>query len=168
MSDELRSILVGTAGLSAAALAALVLTVVRGRVSANQAELQAAVRVAGVAVVVQSAHFVEELATGFRQRFPEQLGLAPWSLGFFVSFNLFWLGVWVFSCRGLSAGRQPALAALWFLGIAALVNGIAHPVLSARAGGYFPGLITSPVLGVVGFLLLRRLASVTCGPVAGS
>jgi hypothetical protein len=166
LGEELRSILLGTAGVSAAALVALLLTVVRDRVTPNPAELQAAVRVAVAAVLVQFAHFAEELATGFHQRFPEQLGLAPWSPWFFVPFNLFWLAAWVLSCRGLAAGRQPALAALWFLGIAGLVNGVAHPLLSLRSGGYFPGLIMSPLVCVAGFLLLRQLAVVTRGPAA--
>jgi len=45
--------------------------------------------------------------------------------------------------------------------MAALANGVAHPLLSVRVAGYFPGLITSPVLGIVGVLLLRRLTSIT-------
>jgi hypothetical protein len=166
MSEELRSILLGTAGLSVAALVAVFLTVTRGRVGASRAELRAAARLAAIAVVVQSAHFAEELATGFHRRFPGQLGLAPWPASFFVSFNLFWLVVWGLSCLGLAARRRAALAALWFLGIAALVNGVAHPLLSARASAYFPGLVTSPVLGIVGLVLLRRLASFTRGPAA--
>jgi hypothetical protein len=164
LAEDLRSILLGTTGVSVAALLALFLTVTRGRAISSPSELRAAARVAGIAVVIQSAHFAEELATGFHRRFPEQLGLTAWSPYFFVSFNLFWLVVWVLSCRGLAAGRQPALAALWFLAIAGLVNGVAHPLLSVRAGSYFPGLITSPLLGAVGFLLLRRLASVTRAP----
>lgn len=87
----------------------------------------------------------------------------PWSPSFFVSFNVFWLVVWALSIRGLSAGRPAPLAALWLFGIAALANGVADPLLSARHAGDFPGLITSPPLGVAGFFPLRRLASVTRG-----
>jgi len=163
VSEELRSILLGTAGLSAAALAAILLTLTRGGISSSGAELRASVRLAAIAVLLQAAHFAEEVATGFPELFPEQLGLTPWSRGFFVSFNLFWLIVWGFGVLGLAARRRPALAALWFLAIAGFVNGLAHPVLSARVGGYFPGLITSPFLGVVGLLLLRRLALLTRG-----
>jgi hypothetical protein len=163
VGEELRSILLGTAGVSAAGVVALFLTATR-RLDSSRAGLHAVIRVATIAVLVQSAHFVEELATGFHHRFPEQLGLTPWSSSFFISFNLFWLAVWVLSCRGQAAGHRAALAALWFLAIAGLVNGVAHPLLSARVGSYFPGLLTSPILGVVGFLLLRRLASVTRGP----
>jgi hypothetical protein len=164
----LRSILLGTAGLGVAALAALVLTLVRGGPSAGRAELRAAARLAALVVLVQAAHFGEELVTGFQRHFPEALGLAPWPAAFFVPFNLFWLAVWALACRRLAAGSRLALLVLWFLGLAAVANGVAHPLLAARAGGYFPGLVTAPLLGVAGLLLLRRLASVTRSPAGGS
>jgi hypothetical protein len=161
MGDELRSILLGTAGLSVAALAAVLITLSRGHPAPAPAALQAVARVAALAVIVQSAHFAEELATGFHRRFPQQLGLAPWPLSFFISFNVFWLLAWTVGCRGLVRGRQAAVATLWFLGIAGLANGVAHPLLSLGAGGYFPGLVSSPFVFVLGFLLVRRLADVT-------
>ena len=43
------------------------------------------------------------------------------------------------------------------LAIAGTFNGIAHPALALAAGGYFPGLISSPVIGVAGVLLWRSL-----------
>jgi hypothetical protein len=161
MSDQLRSILLGTAGLGVAAVVALLLALVRGGVEASGRELRLAVRLAFVTTLVQAGHFAEELATGFHRRFPELLGLSPWSLRFFVSFNLVWLAAWVLSLWGLAARRRIALFPLWFLGIAGVVNGLAHPALSVRAGGYFPGLVTSPLVGIAGILLLRQLVLVT-------
>ncbi len=161
MNEELRSVLFGTAGLDVAAGVAVLLTLARGRITHSPRELRAAVRLAVVATLLQSAHFAEELATGFPQRFPELLGLTPWSQSFFLSFNAFWLAVFCLSCRGLAARRRLALFPLWFLGIACLANGVAHPWFAARTGGYFPGLFSSPLVGVVGVLLLRRLFLVT-------
>jgi hypothetical protein len=161
VNEELRSILLGTLGLSFAAGAAALLTVTRGRLAGSRPELRAAARAAVVATLLQSTHFAEELATGFRERFPELLGLTAWSPGFFVWFNLLWLAVWGISSWGLARGRRLALFPLWFLGIACLANGLAHPLLSARAGGYFPGLLTSPLVGIAGLLLLRHLLRVT-------
>ena len=161
MSDQLRSILIGTAGLSVAAVIALLLTLVRGGVETSGRELRLAVRLAFVTTLVQAGHFTEELATGFHRRFPELLGLSPWSLRFFVSFNLVWLAAWVLSLWGLAARRRIALFPLWFLGIASVVNGLAHPALSVRTGGYFPGLVTSPFVGILGILLLRQLGMTT-------
>jgi hypothetical protein len=161
MSDQLRSILLGTAGLSVAAAIALLLTLVRGGMEASGPELRLAVRLAFVTTLVQAGHFAEELATGFHWRFPELLGLSPWSLRFFVSFNLVWLAVWGLSLWGLAERRRSALFPFWFLGIAGVVNGLAHPALSLRTGGYFPGLVTSPLMGVAGIVLLRQLGMIT-------
>jgi hypothetical protein len=161
MGEDLRSILTGTAGLGIAAIAAIALTVARERVSQDPVKRRTAVRAAVVAILAQSAHFAEELATGFHERFPAQLGLSPWSVRFFIVFNLTCLVVWALSCRGLAAGRPPAVAALWFLGLAALLNGVAHPLLAIRAEAYFPGLLTSPFVGLAGILLVRRLALAT-------
>ncbi|HLE84256.1 MAG TPA: hypothetical protein VJG13_07940 [Thermoanaerobaculia bacterium] len=89
MSEGLRSILLGTAGLWAAAAVALYLTLARRGIEVSGMQLWPAVRLAAVAVILQAAHFAEELAIGFHRRFPELLGLAQWPAGFFVSFNLF-------------------------------------------------------------------------------
>ena len=161
MGEEFRSILLGTAGLSVAAAIAAWLTFSRGFPVVGSIRLRVALVLAVIALLSQSGHFAEELVTGFPQRFPALLGLAPWSIRFFVSFNVFWIVVWGFSCWGVMAGRRAALFPLWFLAIASLANGVAHPLLSALTGGYFPGLFTSPLVGVVGFALVRQLLLVT-------
>lgn len=165
MTEELRSILLGTAGLSAAAAVALFLTLARGT-AGSQTQLLGAVRLGMATVLFQAAHFGEEWATGFHRRFPELLGLTPWSLRFFVTFNVVWLAVWLVSLRGLGARRRMALFPLWFLGLGGIANGAAHPLLSLRTGDYFPGLVTSPFVGIAGVLLLRSLWAVT-GPSPG-
>jgi uncharacterized protein with HXXEE motif len=161
MGEQVRSILLGTAGLTVAALVSLFLTLSRGAIHANKTRLLATVRLAALAILLQAAHFAEELATHFDQRFPELLRLMPWPHLFFVAFNVFWLMMWTLSMWGLSAGRRLALFPLWFLGLAGVANGIAHPFFAALTGGYFPGLLTAPFVGVVGFLLVRRLFSIT-------
>ena len=161
MNDELRSILIGTAGLSIAGALALFLTLARRVHSWRSTTIRPTVRLAVVAVVLQAIHFMEEFTTGFHERFPELLGLAPWSVQFFVSFNLFWLAIWILSAGTLGARRRAAFFPLWFLAIGCAANGIAHPLLSMRTGGYFPGLVTSVLVGVIGVLLLRRLALIT-------
>jgi hypothetical protein len=80
---------------------------------------------------------------------------------FFVSFNLFWLAIWILSASAFAARRRAAFFPLWFLAIGCTANGIAHPLLSMRTGGYFPGLVTSLAVGVIGVVLLRRLALIT-------
>ena len=148
----------GTAALWVA-LAAATLIVLARRPQA--AQLKHVVGPALIVLALQALHFSEELTTAFYQRFPERLGLAPWSVEFFVVFNLIWLALWLLAVWLARAGRAPAYAAimLWFLGIAAIGNGIAHPILAVLARGYFPGLITSPFLGLAGLFLVRALLS---------
>jgi Protein of unknown function with HXXEE motif len=164
MGETWRSILTGTAGITAAVAVALALALVRGPAVAPPAERKAAARVAWIAVLAQTVHFVEEVATGFPSRFPAMLGLRPWPMAFFIGFNLFWLGAWTLSCAALPSGRRAALAALWFLALASLLNGLAHPLLALRAATYFPGLLTAPLLALTGWRLLNRLLLLTRPP----
>ena len=157
MTEELPSVLL----LAVMAVVALWLTISRGGVAASAAAVQPAVRVAAIAIAAQAGHFVEEVTTGFHVRLPAVFGLAPLSLRLFVWFNLAWLGIWALSAWGLARRRQVALFPLWFLGIASVANGLAHPLLALNAGGYFPGLATSPLVAAVGALLLARLSRVT-------
>jgi hypothetical protein len=60
------------------------------------------------------------------------------------------------SFRPLNAASASAIPT-----IGCSANGVAHPLLSMRTGGYFPGLVTSLLVGVIGILLLRRLALIT-------
>ncbi len=121
----------------------------------------AASAVLGITTAIQGAHFVEEWVTGFHVRFPALLGLDPMPLSFFVSFNLVWLAVWAASIPFLRVGRRAAFFAAWFLAIAGILNGVAHPVMAISFGGYFPGLITSPFTGLAGLTLLQRLRTAT-------
>ena len=99
--------------------------------------------------------------TGFHERFPTLFRLREMPLGFFVSLNVAWLGIWSASLWGLRARHRAALFPLWFLGMGCIANGVAHPVFSVFVGGYFPGLLTSPVVGFLGVVLLRQLLGVT-------
>jgi len=109
----------------------------------------------------QMAHFAEEYATEFYRRFPETLGLAPWSSAFFVIFNVSWFVIWGWAAFGLREGYRAAYFPVWFFAITATANAFAHPLLALRARGYFPGLITSPILGLVGVWLFVGLVRLT-------
>jgi hypothetical protein len=159
--ESLRSMLIGTSGLAIGAAIALVLALTRGYARADEARMRHAVRIAVLTIAAQAGHFGEELETGFARRFPEMLGLAPWPDLLFVLFNVSWLAVWAMSVPALFARRRAALFPLWFLGIAGVANGVAHPLLAIRAAGYFPGLYTSPFVGMMAGLLLGNLIAVT-------
>jgi hypothetical protein len=70
---------------------------------------------------------------------------------------------WDLDLRRVRASGRLSIGvfSVWFFAIAAIANGIAHPLLSLRVGGYFPGLLTSPILGLVGILLWSRLMAAT-------
>ncbi len=147
--------------LTIMAVVALWLTISRGGVTAGPPAVRSAVWTAAIATAAQAGHFVEELTTGLHERLPAAFGLPPMSLRLFISFNVAWLVIWALSTWGLARRHHVALFPLWFLGIAAVANGLLHPLLALNAGGYFPGLATSPVMAVVGALLLVRLSRVT-------
>ena len=147
--------------LGLAALAALLLVLRRRSPPEDQSERVAAARALAVAVGIQSVHFAEETATGFNERLGTLLGLPGMPLALCVGFNLLWLGIWTASVRGLRSARTAAFFAAWFLGIAGIFNGLAHPLLAIAAGGYFPGLVSSPFIGGVSVWLLLRLHRAT-------
>ena len=158
---QLSSYLTGTVGLLALLVASVVLTAFRPQLDP---EVRASTRfftIVVLSILGQCFHFIEELQSRFFIRFPETLGLQPWSETFFVSFNVTWLGLWVMALLGVRAGLVIAACPLWFLGLAMVVNLLAHPLLALGAGGYFPGLLTTPLVGVLGILLIRELVRVT-------
>jgi hypothetical protein len=141
----------------------------QGRASPVEAatERMPASPVLGIATAIQSVHFVEEWITGFHVRFTALLGLDldPMPLSFFVTFSLAWLAIWIVSIPFLRVGRRAAFFSAWFLAIAGILNGVAHPMMAIASGGYFPGLITSPFIGIAGVILWQRLQTATSEPV---
>jgi len=45
---------------------------------------------------------------------------------------------------------------VWFFVIGMAGNGVAHPAVAVAVNGYFPGLIISPIVGIIGVILLTR------------
>lgn len=163
MSEETRSLLTVTVLVDVMMVVAVVLTLARGRGRPQPSARRAVLLAALPALGWQVLHFLEELRGGLHERLPELLDLAPVSAELFTRLNLAWLVIWGLSLLGLRAGMHIALFPIWFLAIASAVNGVIHPLLALVVGGYFPGLWTSPVSGLVGWLLLRRLRWFTDG-----
>jgi Protein of unknown function with HXXEE motif len=161
MNESVRGTLIGTAGLSAGAVLALLLTILRQPITDDPTGRERTARLFLIGIAAQCLHFMEEFVTRFHDRFPALLGIPSWPDNFFVVFNLIWLSVWILSAIGVQKGYRFALFPAWFFAIAAITNGIGHPVLAFVARGYFPGLITSPVLGMLGLLLWLRLQALT-------
>lgn len=161
--SDIRSVLTGTAGLSILVIISVVLTMARPHVSPDLVVRRRFLLILAAAILGQCIHFIEELATGFHLRFPVLLGFSPWTSVFFVSFNLGWIVVWVLAAFGLRFGLVAALVPVWFLALALFLNGVAHPLMALREGAYFPGLYSSPLVGVLGILLLGGLKKLTHG-----
>ena len=161
MSLELRSFLLGTIPLDVLMIVALRLTLTRGPGSSDPAARRRVSGFLAVAIVTQGVHFAEEWAADFNERFPALLGLHPWSIELWAGFNLVWMAIWCLSLLGLRRGWRPALFPVWFLALACLINCVAHPLLALAAGGYFPGLWSSPVCGLVGVPFYAALARFT-------
>jgi hypothetical protein len=155
------SLLPSSLVLGLAAIAALLLALRRRSPPHDRAGRVAAARALALAVGVQGVHFCEEAATGFHERLGALLGLPGLPFAGFLVFNLAWLGIWIASVPGLRSAHRCAFFAAWFLAIAGMANGIAHPLLAVAAAGYFPGLISSPLIGVAAVRLWRALHRAT-------
>ncbi len=142
------------------ALVALVLTGARS-LSPDPALRRRAARALALATAAQAIHFTEEAVRGLHRALPALIEQPPIPFDLFVGFNVAWLVIWGWSVWGLTRARPFAVFAAWFLGVAGVVNGIAHPLLALAGGGYFPGLVTAPVIGVAGLIVVRRLAQAT-------
>lgn len=114
-------------------------------------------RYAGLNLAAQCGHFAEEYFTGFQSAFPASFGLPPLSNATFLTINLGFIVLWLVCLPGLHSGYRIFLVPLWFLALASLVNGVAHPLLALLDGGYFPGLISAVPVAVCGWLLLQAL-----------
>lgn len=157
MSDVARSLLTGTLALTAVAIVALWLTARRLPVPLTPARLRRLRAVFLIAIGCQLAHFAEEIWTGFSSRFPEFLGLERWPTSAFATLNLLWFAVWLLSAFSLQRHFRLAVFPAWFLGLASVANGVAHPLIALSVLGYFPGLWTAPLVFLAGILLLREL-----------
>ena len=158
---EFSSYLPSALALGTLMLVSVVLTLVRPRLRPEVRTTTRFSTVLGLAILVQCLHFLEELRSDFFIRFPEAFGLPPIAERAFVSFNVACLAIWVIALLSARAGLVIALFPLWFLGLAMVLNLFAHPMLALRAGGYFPGLLTAPLVGLLGVLAVRELVKVT-------
>jgi len=156
-----RNLLPSVFVLGLAAVAALLLAWNRPSPAAKVEERRAAARALALALFAQSAHFAEETATGFDERLPALFGLPAMSFTGFLAFNLAWLAIWAVSIPLIRTARPFGFFAAWFLAIAGMANAIVHPLLAIAQGGYFPGLVTSPVSGVASLWLWLRLRQAT-------
>ncbi len=152
--------------LGLAVLVAIFLSRNRRSSTGMKTQRNVAAKALGVAVAFQSVHFIEEASMGFHQQLPALLGLQDIPFSVFVTFNLLWLAIWVASVPLLRTSHAGAFFAAWFLAIAGMINGVAHPLLAIAQRGYFPGLVSSPFVAIACVWLWLQLREAT-QPVGG-
>lgn len=161
MTENLRSMVIGTAGLHILAVIALALTFSRSLKQENEVRTGKLMQLFLIGLACQCFHCIEEFVTGFHVLFPRFLSLVPWPPGFFITLNLGWMAVWLLSAAGVCKNYRAVFFPVWFFALGMFANGIAHPLLALVHKGYFPGLFTSPLVGIVGFLMTRLLFQIT-------
>lgn len=92
---------------------------------------------------------------------PKEVGGTVAQQAVFVWANVTALVVWIAALIGVRQGVVIAVFPLWFLGFAELLNFFLHPYLAFETGGYFPGVITAPLVGALGMMTVRELARIT-------
>jgi hypothetical protein len=102
-------------------------------------------------VLAQAAHSVEEYVTKLYEvfapaRFVSSLINSDPALGFAAANALlvaFGLRCWFVPVR---SNWPSARGFAWFWTVLELGNGLGHSMLALRQGGYFPGVVTAPLL----------------------
>ena len=102
-------------------------------------------------ILAQAAHSVEEYVTRLYDvfapaRFVSSLISSDLAFGFLVANTvLVCFGLWCWAVP-VRSGWSGARGLIWFWTILELGNGLGHSFFAISRGGYFPGVITAPLL----------------------
>jgi len=114
-------------------------------------------------VAAQAAHSIEEHTFALYEVFPvarfaSTLFSSDLAVGFAVLNSLLVaFGVWCYVVP-VRLGWRSARVLAWVWVAIEFGNGVAHPALALRAGGYFPGVATAPLLLVLAIVLAALLS----------
>jgi hypothetical protein len=116
----------------------------------------------GALVLAQAAHSTEEYTGRLWESFPparlvSSLVSQDLARGFLIlnlSLVVFGLWCWLVPVR---RGWPVAVPLAWGWVLVEIVNGIGHPLWSLRQGAYTPGVLTAPLLLILGINLALRL-----------
>ena len=120
-------------------------------------------------VVAQAAHSIEEYLGELWESFPPATFLtglisSDRRLAFVIlNVALLAFGAW---CLMWPVRRNwpSATALMWLWVVIETMNGVGHPLWSLRQGGYTPGVLTAPILLVLGLYLAAQLRNPTLRP----
>jgi Protein of unknown function with HXXEE motif len=102
-------------------------------------------------ILAQGAHSIEEYVAKLYEVFGPARSVSSLvsndlALGFLVvNAALITFGLWCWAVP-VRSGWHAARGLVWFWTILELGNGIGHSALALSRGGYFPGLLTAPLL----------------------
>jgi len=102
-------------------------------------------------IIAQAAHSIEEYVTRLYEvfapaRFVSSLISNDLAFGFLIAnAALVAFGLWCWAVP-VRSGWHAARGLIWFWTILELGNGAAHSFFALSRGGYFPGVITAPLL----------------------
>jgi hypothetical protein len=113
-------------------------------------------------IAAQGAHSIEEYETRLYDAFAparfvsDRLGLDR-PIGFIIANTLLvGFGLWCWLAR-VRPQRGAWRGFAWFWAVLESANGTGHLLLALAAGGYFPGLLSAPLLLGLGVTLALRL-----------
>jgi len=113
-------------------------------------------------IVTQAIHSAEEYLSHLYEvlppaRFASELVSNDLATGFLIlNVLLILFGIWCYIAR-VRKNHPSAKFWIWPWIIIELGNGIAHPVLAILRGGYFPGVITAPILLLIAIYLAVKM-----------
>lgn len=158
-------VMLATMGRAVAFLAAALLVAYAFWLKSPPIEPRRVLPAYAFAVAAQILHLIEENRSEFYREFPPVLGAAPWGHTAWLVFNVTWLLVFALAGLGLVSRWQPAGVVALFLALGTgVLNGLGHFALALNVGGYFPGLLTAPLVFGAGchlaFQVLRRRSNI--------
>ena len=158
---EWSSLIPSITALSVPAVIAVVLTMLRPRLTRDARTMRRLLVAVGLTICAQALHFVEELVTELYLALPTTFGFPAAPRSLFVQINVTALIVWAVALVGVRQGVVIALLPLWFLGFCEVLNLVLHPALALWTGGYYPGVFTAPLVGALGIWTVVELTRAT-------
>lgn len=112
-----------------------------------------------LAVGMELLHFAEEFSTGFYIRIAEEIyHTQPNTANEMVIGQMILFFLTIVGAIAIHKKWKIPMFIVWFVVIMQMfVNAVQHPIFSIVVKGYFPGLITSQVNWILGFILFKRL-----------
>lgn len=157
MAGSVQSFLVGCAGLAALLAAAIVLWIARPIRRASKSRLESLSNVMAWGIIFYVVHQIECFLGTFHVTLPQLFGWIAWPGSLYLAVQAGCVLIWLPSTAGIRHLNRAAFLPAWFFALVAMGLGFLVPVLALTVEGYFPGLMSSSLVGVMGALTLRQL-----------